>query len=408
MGEKVTDYASDFKYTGILPYLSHIIRNISVCFLIFLVFLAVANFRILLKRASTAVLLYTSLLLILNVIMPFLAIDISRNISSSVLSLCELPSTSMATFILGMKISTKYILFPHRIYFCTSILKCVSFLIISSIFNSGIVLFSINSCLLFNIHSFLFISCILLNLLLILYFKTSGNGGSERQETLIGKVQKFCFLPMPTGFSLNIGLKEPPYEERKRYYRNSSSVSQVSAVQAQTSASCCRTPSDCSDRILRHCGRFKNSSNRVPVHKTVMGIKIPCKSLKDGDRLHAGYILTLSKVLYRYPSISPSSIPVSKTIAAQKYNEFPKHARNVNFVLTFGIACSEWCCRKIAAIRKSLCHNALRVNILWLDGCKFVVLNVVGSSPTGHPTIKPIDYQIVNGYFCTKNLPNPP
>ena len=347
MGEKVTDYASDFKYTGILPYLSHIIRNISVCFLIFLVFLAVANFRILLKRASTAVLLYTSLLLILKVIMPFLAIDISRNISSSVLSLCELPSTSMATFILGMKISTKYILFPHRIYFCTSILKCVSFLIISSIFNSGIVLFSINSCLLFNIHSFLFISCILLNLLLILYFKTSGNGGSERQETLIGKVQKFCFLPMPTGFSLNIGLKEPPYEERKRYYRNSSSVSQVSAVQAQTSASCYRTPSDCSDRFLRHCGRFKNSSNRVPVHKTVMG-KI--KTLTPSAAWHKGFYILFG---LRLQNISKTSHH-SRLVTVQKYNEFPKHARNVNFVLTFG---KQQNLRKIAAKNNITLNN---------------------------------------------------
>ena len=354
MGEKVTDYASDFKYTGILPYLSHIIRNISVCFLIFLVFLAVANFRILLKRASTAVLLYTSLLLILKVIMPFLAIDISRNISSSVLSLCELPSTSMATFILGMKISTKYILFPHRIYFCTSILKCVSFLIISSIFNSGIVLFSINSCLLFNIHSFLFISCILLNLLLILYFKTSDNGGSERQETLIGKVQKFCFLPMPTGFSLNIGLKEPPYEERKRYYRNSSSVSQVSAVQAQTSASCCRTPSDCSDRFLRHCGRFKNSSNRVPVHKTVMG-KI--KTLTPSAAWHKGFYILFG---LRLQNISKTSHH-SRLVTVQKYNEFPKHARNVNFVLTFG---KRQNLRKIAAKNNTLIYNLLKANIL--------------------------------------------
>ena len=401
MGEIVTVYASDFKYTGILPYLSHIIRNISVCFLIFLVFLAVANFRILLKRASTAVLLYTSLLLILNVIMPFLAIDISRNISSSVLSLCELPSTSMATFILGMKISTKYILFPHRIYFCTSILKCVSFLIISSIFNSGIVLFSINSCLLFNIHSFLFISCILLNLLLILYFKTSDNGGSERQETLIGKVQKFCFLPMPTGFSLNIGIKEPPYEERKRYYRNSSSVSQVSAVQAQTSASCCRTPSDCSDRIQRHCGRFKNSSNRVPVHKTVMGKN---KTLTPSAVWHKGFYIMFG---LRPHNISKTSHH-SRLVMVQRYKLFPKHARNVNFELTFGRACSELRCRKIAAIYKLLCHNALCASGLHARGCEIVVLNVVGSSPTGHPTIKPVDYQIVSGYFCTQNRPNPP
>lgn len=90
-------------------------------------------------------------------------------------------------------------------------------------------------------------------------------------------------------------------------------------------------------------------------------IKIPCKSLKDGDRLHAGYIMTLSKVLYRYPSISPSSFPVIKTIAPQKYNEFPKHARNVNFVLTF----REWQnLRKIAAKKNILLCNVLINNML--------------------------------------------
>ena len=137
--------------------------------------------------------------------------------------------------------------------------------------------------------------------------------------------------------------------------------------------------------------------------------KIPCKSHCGRAWLYAGYKTTLfQKVIIRYPFILPSSCSPIATIAPQKYNEFLNPARNVNFVLTFGIACSEWCCRKIAAIRKSLCNNTLHVNILWLYGCKFVVLNVVGSSPTGHPTIKPIDYQIVNGYFCTKNLPNPP
>ena len=91
-------------------------------------------------------------------------------------------------------------------------------------------------------------------------------------------------------------------------------------------------------------------------------IKIPCKSLKDGDRLHAGYILTLSKVLYRYPSISPSSFPVIKTIAPQKYNEFPKHARNVNFVLTFG---KRQNLRKIAAKKNNEIYNILINSMLY-------------------------------------------
>lgn len=185
-------------------------------------------------------------------------------------------------------------------------------------------------------------------------YKTSGNGGSERQETLIGKVQKFCFLPMPTGFSLNIGLKEPPYEERKQYYRNSSSVSQVSAVQAQTSASCCRTPSDFSDRFLRHCGRFKNSSNRVPVHKTVMGINKTLTPPPNGIRvLNMLFGLRLQNIL--------NTLHLRRLVTMQKYNEFPKHARNVNFVLTF----KKWQnLRKIAAKKNTTINNSLNFRIL--------------------------------------------
>lgn len=185
-------------------------------------------------------------------------------------------------------------------------------------------------------------------------YKTSDNGGSERQETLIGKVKKNNFLPMPTGFSLNIGIKEPPYEERKRYYRNSSSVSQVSAVQAQTSASCCRTPSDCSDRILRHCDRFKNSSNRVPVHKTVMGKK---KTLTPSALWHKGFYMMFG---LRPHNISKTSHPC-RLVTVQRYSENLKYARNVNFVLTFE---KRQNLRKIAAKNNTSIYNLLKANTL--------------------------------------------
>ena len=196
--------------------------------------------------------------------------------------------------------------------------------------------------------------------MLILNLKTSGNGGSKRQETLIGKVQKNDFLPMPTGFSLNIGLKEPPYEERKRYYRNSSSVSQVSAVQAQTSASCCRTPSDCSDRFLRHCGRFKNSSNRVPVHKTVMGKN---KTLTPSAAWHKGFYILFGLRLQNMSKTSHHS----RLVTVQKYNESPKYARKVNSVLTYR---KQQNLRKIAAkentiINNSLCFRTLKEHTKW-------------------------------------------
>ena len=191
--------------------------------------------------------------------------------------------------------------------------------------------------------------------MLILNLKTPDNGGSERQETLIGKVQKNDFLPKPTGFSLNTGIKEPPSEERKRYYRNSSSVSQVSAVQAQTSASCCRTPSDCSDRILRHCGRFKNSSNRVPVHKTVMGKK---KTLTPSAVWHKGFYIMFGLRLQNMSKTSHHS----RLVTMQKYNEFPNHARNVNSVLTYR---KQQNLRKIAAKKNNEMYNILINNMLY-------------------------------------------
>ena len=196
---------------------------------------------------------------------------------------------------------------------------------------------------------------------LIFDSKTSDNGESERKETLIGKVQKFCFPPLPTGFS-NIGIKEPPYEERKRHYRNSSSVSQVSAVQAQTSASCYRTPSDYSDRILRHCGRFKNSPNRVPVHKTVMGMKIPCPRMLHGNHSNGRVsdCLTLQTLCFNL-SLLFDSIARTKSKALQNYNEYPKHARNVNSVLTYR---KQQNLRKIAAKKNSKVCNSLIIKTL--------------------------------------------
>ena len=92
-----------------------------------------------------------------------------------------------------------------------------------------------------------------------------------------------------------------------------------------------------------------------------MGIKIPCKSHKGGVGLNAGYILTLSKVLYRYPSISPSLYSALKTIAPQKYNEFPNHARNVNSVLTLR---KRQNLRKIAAKKNIIINNSLNFRIL--------------------------------------------
>ena len=93
-----------------------------------------------------------------------------------------------------------------------------------------------------------------------------------------------------------------------------------------------------------------------------MGMKIPCKSRWWRAGLHAGYRMTLfQKVFIRYPFILPSSYALPVTIAPQKYNEFPKHARNVNFVLTFG----KWQnLRKIAAKKNITINNSLKIRTL--------------------------------------------
>lgn len=89
-----------------------------------------------------------------------------------------------------------------------------------------------------------------------------------------------------------------------------------------------------------------------------MGIKIPCKSHLWRAGLHAGYRMTLfQKVFIRYPFILPSPYALPVTIAPQKYNEFPKHARNVNFVLTFE---KRQNLRKIAAKENTIINNSLK------------------------------------------------
>ena len=96
-----------------------------------------------------------------------------------------------------------------------------------------------------------------------------------------------------------------------------------------------------------HLNRYKN---------------IPCKSHWRRAGLYAGYRMTLfQKVFIRYPFILPSPYALPVTIAPQKYNEFPKHARNVNFVLTF----RKWQnLRKIAANENTIINNSLNFRIL--------------------------------------------
>ena len=96
-----------------------------------------------------------------------------------------------------------------------------------------------------------------------------------------------------------------------------------------------------------HLNRYKN---------------IPCKSHWRRAGLYAGYRMTLfQKVFIRYPFILPSPYALPVTIAPQKYNEFPNHARNVNSVLTYR---KQQNLRKIAANENTIINNSLNFRIL--------------------------------------------
>ena len=226
--------------------------------------------------------------------------------------------------------------------------------------------------------------------LLFFDLETSDNGELERQETLIGEVQSFVAPPSPTGFSF-IGIKEPLYEERKRYYRNSSSVSQVSAVQAQTSASCFRTPSGFPDRILRRCDRFKNRPNRVPVCKSVI------RGLKSEAPTSSGYGIRAS-ILTRHDARTTLIELIINPMMMLQSNE--KYSESAKFEFeAFGVNCCEKYIQNILDLdtvglksgkKNCVCAcNLSVISALCENNTLFVVLNVVGSSPTGHPRDKP-------------------
>ena len=59
-----------------------------------------------------------------------------------------------------------------------------------------------------------------------------------------------------------------------------------------------------------------------------------------------------------------NTLHLRRLVTVQKYNEFPKHARNVNFVLTFG---KRQNLRKIAAKENTIINNFLNFRTLKED-----------------------------------------
>ena len=94
--------------------------------------------------------------------------------------------------------------------------------------------------------------------------------------------------------------------------------------------------------------------------------------------------------------------------ALQRYDKTSEAPNSVNENLTIGLNGEFFDCRNNAVKFNVLSHNALCATRLAHFTVLFVVLNVVGSSPTGHPTIKPVDYQVISGLFCVQNQARPP
>ena len=143
-----------------------------------------------------------------------------------------------------------------------------------------------------------------------------------------------------------------------------------------------------------HLNRYKN---------------IPCKSHCGRAGLYAGYRMTLFlKVFIRYPFTLPPYYTPIVTIAPQKYNDYLKRATSVNYILTFVANVCNTGFRRIAAMFISLIYNYIRINDICKNANTIVVLNVVGSSPTVHPTRKSYDYQLVMGFRVSIIIPIPP
>ena len=81
------------------------------------------------------------------------------------------------------------------------------------------------------------------------------------------------------------------------------------------------------------------------------------KTLTPPSHWHKGFYILAGS----HPNNVSLSSHHGRLVTVQKYNEFPKHARNVNFVLTFG----EWQnLRKIAAKKNTTINNSLNFRTL--------------------------------------------
>ena len=86
-------------------------------------------------------------------------------------------------------------------------------------------------------------------------------------------------------------------------------------------------------------------------------VKGKIKTLTPSALWHKGFYMMFGLRPHNIPKTSH----LCRLVTVQKYNEFPNHARNVNFVLTF----REWQnLRKIAAKKNTIIYNSLEIRTL--------------------------------------------
>lgn len=92
-------------------------------------------------------------------------------------------------------------------------------------------------------------------------------------------------------------------------------------------------------------------------HVLLCLLKVKKKTLTPSAAWHKGFYIMFGLRLQNMSKTSHHS----RLVTMQKYNEFPKHARNVNLVLTFG----KWQnLRKIAAKKNTIINNSLNFRTL--------------------------------------------
>ena len=143
-------------------------------------------------------------------------------------------------------------------------------------------------------------------------------------------------------------------------------------------------------------------NREFPLNVRLKKVETPAVLAGLGLQSHTDVVPKPSYLLYDLATLA------LRRTAPQKYNKNLNGASSVNLVLTFSLTWKNSCCRNIAAGYKSLICNKLNTNNFTTFVSTFVVLNVVGSSPTGHPTNKPADYQIISRLFCVLKLGHPP